>query len=69
MGLGRRSRASHDVTATADSIRPPGLSDDLWQRFLQVCILGIRLCQVQMCGGKAFNARTEDDVLAVEFFC
>ena len=49
MGPGRRSRASRDVTAAADGIRPPGLSDDLWQRFLQVRILDIlHLCRANV---------------------
>lgn len=34
--LGRQSRASRDLAATSEDIRPTGLSDDLWQRFLQV---------------------------------
>lgn len=47
MGFGRRSRASRDVTGPADGIRPPGLSDDLWQRFLQVTGLVTNLCMSQ----------------------
>ncbi len=54
--LGRQSRASRDIPAPSESIRPPGLSDDLWQRFLQVynhlLIKTISLCipEVQASG-------------------